>query len=382
MDPVEGAARPLAPRRRLTWDELTYGSWHPELLPTLVVREAYGTRRDTDWMDGFYPYHEMNAYLGLIALGLAVVGGGLPRPLGRLLGPPGRAGRPLMLGRFTFLFDYMHRIPVVGSSRIPVRFHLWVSLAVAALAAVGVDRLCRPGTVSLLRRGDGGRGDGIVLGSDSLVCLLSDLERLDSVEHALPSPAFSVAEPRARDCVRSNGRAGRCGMAGGNLGRSNRGCPSPGKDRRLDTDIILADLLGSHWQDVPTVSPSYWTKPPESATVIQSDVEHQRVFGDHVLSAGEPGYASGAVDEGRFFQARDTLAWSLPLVWGLSSAAGKHRFTQVDSMAMPTIFIPARVVSTLRVSAIFSLAVPRQSPAGRRQSGLDRLTSITTQTPC
>ena len=72
----------------LTWDELTYGSWHPELLPTLLVREAYGTRaRDTDWMDGFYPYHEMDAYLGAIGLALAVVGGGgLPRPLGGLLG--------------------------------------------------------------------------------------------------------------------------------------------------------------------------------------------------------------------------------------------------------------------------------------------------------
>ena len=38
----------------LTWDDLIFGSWHPELLPTLVVREAYGTRaRDTDWMDGY-----------------------------------------------------------------------------------------------------------------------------------------------------------------------------------------------------------------------------------------------------------------------------------------------------------------------------------------
>ena len=47
----------------LTWEQATYGSWSPELLPTLIVREAYGTRaRDTDWLDGFYPYHEMNAY--------------------------------------------------------------------------------------------------------------------------------------------------------------------------------------------------------------------------------------------------------------------------------------------------------------------------------
>ena len=63
----------------LSWNELVFGSWHPELLPTLVIREAYGTRaRDTDWPDGFYPYHEMNAYMGLIAMALAVIGAGGP----------------------------------------------------------------------------------------------------------------------------------------------------------------------------------------------------------------------------------------------------------------------------------------------------------------
>ncbi len=38
-----------------------------------------------------------------------------------------------MLGRFTWLFDYAHRVPVLGSSREPVRFHVWVSLGVARL---------------------------------------------------------------------------------------------------------------------------------------------------------------------------------------------------------------------------------------------------------
>ncbi len=54
-----------------------------------------------------------------------------------------------MLGRFTWLFDFAHRIPVLGSSREPVRFHVWVSLGVAALAALGVERIGRPGVVSL-----------------------------------------------------------------------------------------------------------------------------------------------------------------------------------------------------------------------------------------
>ncbi len=118
------------------------------MLPTLVVREAYGTRaRDTDWPDGFYPYHEMNAYMGLIAMALAVVGAGGAGRRDRwtnfwviLIG----VGAILMLGKFTFLFDGANKIPVLGSSREPVRFHLWVAVGVAALSAVGVERLARP----------------------------------------------------------------------------------------------------------------------------------------------------------------------------------------------------------------------------------------------
>ena len=58
-------------------------------------------------------------------------------------------GAVMMLGRYTFLFDRMNRVPVLGSARIPVRYHLWVTLGVAALASVGVDRLARPGPVRL-----------------------------------------------------------------------------------------------------------------------------------------------------------------------------------------------------------------------------------------
>ena len=58
-------------------------------------------------------------------------------------------GGILMLGKFTFLYDQANQIPVLGSSREPVRFHLWVSLAGVALAAVAVERLARPGLVRL-----------------------------------------------------------------------------------------------------------------------------------------------------------------------------------------------------------------------------------------
>ena len=58
--------------------------------------------------------------------------------------------------------------------------------------------------------------------------------------------------------------------------------------------LIIADLLGSHWYDVPTVDPRYWTEPPESVARLKSDPGLIRVFGNADKSAAEPGYVSEA----------------------------------------------------------------------------------------
>jgi hypothetical protein len=84
--------------------------------------------------------------------------------------------------------------------------------------------------------------------------------------------------------------------------------------------LVIADLLGAHWRDVPTVAPAYWTVPPLSARLIRADPRAIRVIGIADRSAGEPGYASEKVD---FMAVRDTLDWSLPPVWGLPSATGQ-----------------------------------------------------------
>ena len=228
----------------LTWDKLTYGSWAPELLPTLVVREAYGTRaRDTDWMDGFYPYHEMNAYLGLIAMALAIVGGAASRDrwVGFWIILAG-VGGILMLGKFTFLFDRAHLIPVLGRSRIPVRFHLWVSLAVAALAAVGVDRLARPGPVRL--RGAAVLVLGLVLASVPILLYVYTpvwTEPGRWTTGPYPRRPLPMARPRAgvrggpdvRPGPARRGRGGDRGAAGqpGAQGAARRDPAGPG-DRR------------------------------------------------------------------------------------------------------------------------------------------------------
>ncbi len=307
----------------LSWNQLVYGSWHPELLPTLVVREAYGTRaRDTDWLDGFYPYHEMNAYMGLIAMALAVVGAGGPARRDRwanfwviLIG----LGAILMLGKFTFLYDRANHIPVLGSSREPVRFSLWVALGVAALAAVGVERLARPGAVSL-RGGLILAGTLVALSIPIMVHLYTPVWK-EPTRWTLPyhldryrwlgreltlavirtAVIAALAWWAARMAARSTDARRRCRWAA------------------LLPLLVLADLLGAHWYDVPTVTPDYWTDPPVTAQKIRSDPAFIRVFGVADKASGEPGYASERID---FLAVRDSLDWSLPLVWNLPSSKG------------------------------------------------------------
>jgi hypothetical protein len=83
--------------------------------------------------------------------------------------------------------------------------------------------------------------------------------------------------------------------------------------------LVIADLLGAHDADVPTIDPSYWTVPPASARLLAADPACSRIFGIAEKSAGEPGYAADPVD---FKAVRDPLGWSLAPVWGLRSAAG------------------------------------------------------------
>jgi len=308
----------------LTYDELTFASWSPELIPTIALREAYGTRaRDTDWMDGYYPYHEMDTYLGLIGLALAVVGAagaGARDRWATFWALLAITSGLLMLGRFTFVFDYAHKIPIVGSSREPVRFHLWASLAVAALAGLGVERLQRPGVVSLRA--------AIVL--VVLILVISAPILVYVYEPVWTDPnRWSKPEHLARfrwlgrELLTSTARTGLLVALGFALAwRASRTSDSTSR-RKLAAClpvVVLVDLLGAHAYDAPTVDPAYWTSPPEIVARLKADPTFIRVFAVGDRSAGEPGFASEPID---FLRVRDTLNWSLPAAWGLASSKGE-----------------------------------------------------------
>lgn len=310
------------PREKLTWGELTFGSWHPELLPTLVVREAYGTRaRDTDWMDGFYPYHEMNAYLGVVGLALAVLGMAAYRD--RWVGAwivLGGLGLLLMLGRYTFLMDRFPDLPVIGRGRVPVRYHLWVVVATSALAAVGVDRLARPGVVRL--RWSFGAIAAMALTSVPILVHAYTPAWTERSRWPLPSHAAHFRW-LGQDLTWGIARTAALALAAWLVARAASREWSPARRARLAAALpllALADLMAAHWHDSPTVDPSYWTQPPPSARWLKGRPDLIRVFGQPTLASGEPGHASRPVD---FLAVRELLAWSLPPVWDLPSTGGE-----------------------------------------------------------
>jgi hypothetical protein len=274
-------------------------------------------------MDGFYPYHEMNAYMGLLALMLAVIGAGDRGRRDRWIvfwWFLAVLGGLLMLGKFTLLFDVAHRIPVLGSSREPVRFHLWVTFAVGALAAVGVERLARPGVVRLRA--------ALVLAA---LLVLVSIPILMYVYAPMWTDPGRWHQPYHLDRFRWLGAEFRAALARGAVivaagiaaawARGPAGTAGRlGRIAWIFPALVLADLAATAAHEVPTVSPSYWTEPPETARRLKEDPSFIRVFGDGDRHSGEPGYASERID---FMRARDALDWSLPAAWGLASAKGE-----------------------------------------------------------
>ncbi|MFO0890810.1 MAG: YfhO family protein [Isosphaeraceae bacterium] len=274
-------------------------------------------------MDGFYPYHEMNAYLGLLGLMLAVLGGGGPVRRDRwvvfwiLLAA---VGGVLMLGKFTLVFDYAHRIPVLGSSREPVRFHLWVTFAVAALAATGVERLARPGAVRIR--------PSLALAAS---LILASIPILTYVYGPVWTDPGRWHQPYHIDRFRWLGEELRTAIAR-NLAIVGLGSVIAWTVQRLGSirwraslawifpALVLADLALTAAHEVPTVSSAYWTTPPETVLKLKADSTFIRVFGDGDRHSGEPGYASEPID---YLLARDALDWSLPAAWGIASAKGE-----------------------------------------------------------
>ncbi|MCA9752993.1 MAG: hypothetical protein KC591_12430, partial [Gemmatimonadetes bacterium] len=129
----------------VSWDFLTFGSWEPWRIVTLVAPDRVGTPVDDTFWGGpdWSHFAETCAYVGTATLALAAVA---------LVLVPSRATWPailaaisfvLMLGRFTPAYRVLTWLPLFQSTRLPSRFALPFTLALAILAAIGLDALIR-----------------------------------------------------------------------------------------------------------------------------------------------------------------------------------------------------------------------------------------------
>ena len=247
-------------------------------------------------MDGFYPYHEMNTYIGP----------GRARPWRS--SAPGRcatAGSPsgccwrgsaalLMLGRFTVAA----RLCAPG----PGARQLADPGPVPPLGRAGGRRRWRR-SASTGWRGRGGSGSGgrsawsACWSAASLPILLyeyyrrlwRDPDRWPKPYHAAPvrlaprgADGGDGPDGGAGDARPAAGGDRRRGGATGPAGRRRRCC-------RWWSSPTCSGPTGTRCRrSTPPTGPS----PPESARLVRADPDHQRVLGYGVFSAGEPGYAS------------------------------------------------------------------------------------------
>ena len=227
-----------------------------------------------------------------------------------------------MLGKFTFLFDYAHRIPIRGKLARAGAFPLWARDGGRGACGRGVERLVRDAGVSLEARIDRGGLAHLALDPDPGSRIRAGVEAVERLEPAAKPPSIPLAGPRALDRCRAHRDLVRIGLVGGPDRATGVLASSISRARWVAVlaASVIADLLGSHWYDVPTVDPAYWTVPPESVVQLKADPGLIRVFGKADKSAAEPGYVSEEID---FLGVRDQLDWSLPVVWNVYGSRGE-----------------------------------------------------------
>ncbi len=138
-------------RREWPFELFTLHSLHPASLATTLVPFFHGEGKGMFQMPYWGPYwhnNEGQIYLGVIALSLAISGAAMAW---RFRGDTGRfwsfvaiAGTILAMGRYSGpIAKLLFHIPILGQFRSPNRHWLEVTLAVAVLAGLAVDRLLR-----------------------------------------------------------------------------------------------------------------------------------------------------------------------------------------------------------------------------------------------
>lgn len=392
-----------SPRRNgVPYDELTnQSSWHPELLPTLLMPGAYGSRsHNTDWLDGFYWYHETYTYLGITTLFLALLGGAQWRErwvFAHLVVTA--VCLLLMLGCYSFLYDVFQYVPILRGMRAPVRDSVWLGLSVGALAAAGVQRLVDGDRLRLripLKAFAGLLLAGaLVMAALYLPLLRGDdrATRVDGIAQEFPWESNRDRQTRLLHQIGGDALAALAFAAASLalLRAAQKASPAAARRQAFALAIlVLADVFWAGRHHAPTLQREYWSRPPPIVSLLSREAVRPRIYsidnGVHNL----PGYAvdrrsarglpitrraasSSAEHPGVWSSAVNHLPLSVPAAWGVDSATGHtpiHPRSIEGYLALghdPTYrVLPAKW--QLDVASITHLVAPPPGPAFPRLS--------------
>jgi len=292
-------------------------SIHPFTLLQTVIGGLYGDLgnfANRFWGMNFFPRgfpYFLSLYFGPTVLALAVVGITQAGPNRRLLGLLGLAGAVIALGRWAGLEPLVEAIPALHKVRYPSKAFFTCHLALALLAAHGLDDLARRPGPSAWRWLLGFAG-----------ALGAALAAAPFVPGAWPSAAASFVNgffppdypwplrlERLRYVLEDAQRGGLVAVAAGLLGvavlaRRLR----PGAAAAAVAALVAADLLRTGAGLNPMVDATFWRLSPETSAVAASiRAEGGRLF------TFDPAYSP------RYLQARaargeDHEAWSFALL--------------------------------------------------------------------
>ncbi len=125
---------------------LTFGSFAPPQLAALANPDVFGTPVDASFFGGpdWSHYAETCAYLGILPLALAIAALVLRRDRATLAcAALAVCAFVVMLGDRSIAWRVLAEIPIVQSTRLPARWVLLLTVALASLAGLGLDAMLR-----------------------------------------------------------------------------------------------------------------------------------------------------------------------------------------------------------------------------------------------
>jgi hypothetical protein len=316
---------------------LTFGSFPPWSLAAAANPDVFGTPVDGSYFGGpdWSHFAETCAYVGLLPVALAAAAIVLRRDrVTFAFTTLAAASFLLMLGKYTVLYRAIEFIPLLQSTRLPARFILILTFAIAALAGLGFDALLKEGRPDVRRR-------AAAIGG-AIILLLTAFAWIQGQQAIAPAESLRVTGrewPAKMHIVMERAGASRtrtitilAGSFALLAALSSRRFTSRGRILALAAPtMVLADLASWGSSFNPRVPPRYLENPPPFVEALPPSQPRPRIFRQGVDEIWERMSRIPRADlftpawRGRE-KSYETGAWTLPpnsqLLYGVDSGEG------------------------------------------------------------